>query len=186
MKFWAHSKRWKPIWSAHSMPRSSSSRFVKQRKISDEGKGWWKQKPVDKGRRRDARQRRERRHDVGHKRMRRALQRRRQPRPREQRRSISTAAAAAAAATLHCTARHCRRRRHSGVASEMCQAGTNQQPMGMSALTRDAGAPWNKAVVCGPIEATNAAAQHGGSARRLLGSVGQRVRQGGPEATGQG
>jgi hypothetical protein len=86
----------------------------------------------------------------------------------------------------HCTARHFRRRRHSGVASEMCQAGTNQQPMGMSALTRDAGAPWNKAVVCGPIEATNAAAQHGGSARRLLGSVGQRVRQGGPGATGQG
>ena len=141
MKFWAHSKRWKPIWSAHSMPRSSSSRFVKQRKISDEGKGWWKQKPVDKGRRRDARQRRERRHDEGHTRMRRALQRRRQtePRQREQRRSISTAVAAAAAIALHCRRRHRRRRRHSGVASEMCQAGTNQQPMGMSVLTRDAG-----------------------------------------------
>ena len=45
-KWRAYSKMWKPIKSALSMPRMSSSRTGIVRKISDEGKGVWRKSPT--------------------------------------------------------------------------------------------------------------------------------------------
>jgi hypothetical protein len=41
-----YSKRWKPIWSALSMPRSRSSRCAIVRHISLEGKGVCRKMPI--------------------------------------------------------------------------------------------------------------------------------------------